>query len=207
MAIPDFIALHGGWAKGTRIAGLIKDGKSVHKLTLSGRTWYHMKARCEEGSEFQKRCPTYVGCYMSDKFKDFQEFVEWNQSQVGYGIEKYDLDKDILVKGNKEYGEDFCVYVPHVLNNFLCAANAIRGKLPQGVTMDKRDGAFSVGVYSNNKYLTVGRFKTVTEAMEAYAEAKTKEARKWYDRLVAGEFIVDPRVIERMRTWEFSYDT
>ena len=31
--------------------------------------------------------------------------------------------------------------------------------------------------------------------------AKYAEARRWYERLIAKEYEVDSRIIERMRTW------
>lgn len=62
--------------------------------------------------EFHKRSPTYVGCSMSENFKNFQFFAEWCNGQVGFGNKGWHLDKDILLKGNKEYSESFVCSFP-----------------------------------------------------------------------------------------------
>ena len=49
----------------------------------------------------------------------------------------------------------------------------------------------------------IGYYLTIAEAEEAYIRCKEKEARRWYNRLLDGEFIVDSRVIERMKSWTY----
>jgi hypothetical protein len=137
---------------------------------------------------------------VSDNFKDFQYFTNWHVRAAGYGIDGYALDKDILVKGNKVYHENRCVLVPHSLNTFLTARKALRGEYAIGVTrLRGRKFVAQVHIAGITKHL--GVFTTESEAYEVYKGAKEAEARRWHERLKAGEFIVDERVIERMRTW------
>lgn len=187
--IADFKGEDGLWAKSV--------GKHNYK-TLSYAKWINMVNRCRDGSTAQIRRPTYNGCSLSDYFKDFQNFTDWHTLQAGYSL-KYHMDKDILVQGNKQYNEVLCVLVPLPLNNFLTSAKAIRGELPIGVTMNGCSYASSLCIDGKGRYL--GTFSTPEEAHLAYKAAKEAEAYRWYERLRDGEFIVDPRVIERMRTW------
>ena len=62
-------------------------------------------------------------------------------------------------------------------------------------------GKYRAHTSINGKSTHIGSYNTASEAHAAYCTAKEAEAYRWYERLRDGEFIVDPRVIERMRTW------
>jgi len=172
----------------------------VQYKTKANQTWQDMKSRCVERSKYHKKRPTYIGCTVSEEFLDFQYFADWYSKQVGYGELKYDLDKDILVPGNKVYGEKFCVLVPTSLNSFLSASSV--GPYPTGVA--KNHGKFMARVNQDGigrKYL--GNFGTYQEAFGAYKSAKQDEALRWTERLRSGEFLVDARVITALENWKY----
>lgn len=190
----DFQNSIGMWVKSATIRG-------ISAKTVSGRAWMNMNGRCKVGSVYQAKNPTYIGCETSADFKDFQIFTEWHRRQIGYGLEDYELDKDILNAGNKIYSENTCVLAPKALNQFLCDSGAARGEWPLGVCWDKWTGRFKTSMKVGSKTVFIGRYATPEAASDAYKVAKEQEAVRWYKRLTAGEFLVDPRVIERMRTW------
>jgi hypothetical protein len=194
MVIDDFKGADGLWVGSIQI-----NGKQVR--TKSCNVWQNIRKRCKVGGYVQKFHPTYIGCCYSEDFSDFQLFTGWHVSQVGYGLENYNLDKDVLVQGNKLYCSEMCVVIPRQLNTFFCSAEAIRGEYPQGVHKEKVGFVAQIRISGTLNYL--GYFKTPEEASAAYKVAKEAEAYRWYERLRDGEFIVDPRVIERMRTWTF----
>jgi hypothetical protein len=191
--ISDFRNDKGVWAKSLYI-----DGKVHH--TRSGQTWWGIATRCKVGGLYQRKNPAYIGCEMSKNFRDFQYFANWHIAQVGYNIGSYQLDKDILSK-KKLYSEDVCVLVPSQLNTFMLDGAAIRGPHPQGVSWHKRDNVFHARLSIDGRMEHLGTYSTSCAAHEAYKQAKESEAYRWYERLKAGEFVVDERVIERMRTW------
>lgn len=192
--VPDFEDSDGRWVK----YYYNEDGKF---MTNSGMVWQDMNSRCKVGSRFQEKHPSYVGCLVSDEFKDFQQFTNWHTQQVGYGMENYQLDKDLLNPENKVYCREFCVIVPRQLNTFIGACDAKRGLWPQGVYLEKSSGKFKAQISISGKKTTLGRYFRVEDAYNSYKQAKEAEAYRWYKRLVDREFIVDNRVIERMRTW------
>lgn len=183
--IEDFKNKSGRWVRSKRF-----NGKCHH--TRSDYRWSNMRNRCIEGGFCQIRNPTYVGCTMSENFQDFQFFVEWSRNQIGYQIEGYDLDKDILVLGNKEYHENKCVFIPHELNAFLKPPIGKLNLLP-GVTLFQGRYVAQISIGGANHYL--GLFSTEIEANNKYAQAKKDEAERWYNRLKIGEFLVDTKVL------------
>ena len=149
--------------------------------------WKSMLQRCYSNA-FQKRCPTYMGCEVSDNFKSYEYFYEWCNKQIGFGNEYWQLDKDLLVKGNKVYSENTCVFLPHEINQILVKRTASRGEHLIGVSWDKTNKAFKARVNKNKgnpEYL--GLFNTELEAYNAYKTAKEffvkEQANKWKGKI------------------------
>ena len=142
-----------------------------------------MLRRCYS-TTYKKKYPTYIDCEVSDRFKSYEYFYEWCHKQVGFSNEGWQLDKDLLVKGNKVYSEDSCVFIPKEINILLTKRDASRGKYLIGVSWNKTGNAFKARVSKNkgrSEYL--GSFKTELEAFNAYKEAKEsfikEQANKW----------------------------
>lgn len=54
--------------------------------------------------------------WLDDKY-NFYEWVRENYYTVKE--EQIDLDKDILVKGNKTYSPETCIFTPHSINTYF----------------------------------------------------------------------------------------
>lgn len=100
--------------------------------------WKNMLMRCYSAHSV-KSMPTYAECEPIEEWLKFSNFKAWVQDQEWQGME---LDKDILVRGNKIYGPEFCVLIPHDLNTFLTDRGALRGEFPIGVYWNARDRKF-----------------------------------------------------------------
>ena len=165
--------------------------------------WRDMLKRCYSDT-YQKKYPTYEGCEVSDNFKNYEYFYEWCHNQIGFGIEGFELDKDLLIKGNKVYNESTCVFIPAEINSLLIKCTASRGEHLIGVCWHKRDKVFMATVSKNKgKQEHLGYFKTEVEAFNAYKQAKeafVKEvAEKWKDR-------IDPRACNALMNYEVDID-
>ena len=136
-------------------------GKTTKEYTL----WHAMLKRCYS-KPFHEEWPTYIGCSVSDNFKYYHLFHAWCQTQVGFGKEGYQLDKDLLINGNKVYSEDTCVFIPSVLNSILLKKAAGRGLLPIGVTKNGKGFRARCLVSRKEKYL--GTFDTAELAFKEY---------------------------------------
>ncbi len=149
--------------------------------------WCNMLKRCYSDT-YQKKRPTYEGCKVSENFKSYEYFYEWCHKQVGFGECGFQLDKDLLVKGNKVYSENTSVFIPTEINSVLIKCTATRGKHLIGVCWSKKSKAFVAMVSRSERgseYL--GLFNTEIEAFNAYKQAKEnyiKElANKWKDQI------------------------
>lgn len=67
--------------------------------------WYSLKYRC--GNE---KFPTYIDKSVCEEWReDYYTFEDWSSGFVYTGME---LDKDIIIPGNKVYSPEACTYVP-----------------------------------------------------------------------------------------------
>ena len=169
--------------------------------------WHSMLRRCYSDNSKKKR-PTYEGCEVSDKFKRYEYFYEWCNEQIGFGVDgngnSFQLDKDLLVKGNKVYSEDTCVFIPKEINLLLTKCIASRGEHFIGVSWSNISKTFVAIVRKNKgKQECLGYFKTEIEAFNAYKKAKEsfvkEQANKWKGK-------VDPRAYEALVNYTVDID-
>ena len=134
------------------------------------RVWANMlkRAYCKK---YQERQKTYIGCSVDSKWLIFSEFRKWMKKQDWKGKQ---LDKDLLVVGNKIYGPDACVFVSRSLNGLLNNCGARRGKLPQGVSLRKDSGKYIAYCNVDAKLKHLGFFDTPQDAEYAYLVFKSK---------------------------------
>ena len=175
------------------------NGKYVKEYQL----WKSMLTRCY-AEKRHLRHPTYKNCEVSDNFKSYEYFYEWCHKQIGFGVEGFHLDKDLLTKGNKVYSESACVFIPKEINLALTKSDKIRGEHHIGVSWHKKGKAFVAQVGKNKgKREYLGSFDTEIEAFNAYKKAKeiyVKElADKWKDK-------IDPRAYEALMNYQVEID-
>lgn len=149
----------------------------------------NLKNRCTAGSSFQKRHKSYEGVDICDEWLLFSNFREWMETQPWKNM---DLDKDILVKGNKIYSPDTCRFIPKQLNKILILPPKKGGDLPKGVHFMKTSNGIpnksqkpfiaQINKFSEeNRHL--GMFSDPLEAHKAWQRAKIDqilEAISWW---------------------------
>ena len=119
-------------------------GESWEEAKPHYNKWAGMLERVHVQEAIDKR-PTYRDCTIVPEWYCFANFYRWSKEQVGCDQPRWQLDKDILVKGNKEYGPETCCYVPSVINALFTKREACRGELPIGVMRYKtRQGRWSI---------------------------------------------------------------
>ena len=138
------------------------------KAVKSYNVWNSMLQRCYD-KEFQKRQSSYIGCYVVEEWKNYQNFAGWFEKNY---VEGFALDKDILVKDNKEYGPNTCCFVPQEINHVFITKNKKKSNYPTGVKKDKNKFSAQISINGKNTYL--GVCDTVEEASAMYNYAKMK---------------------------------
>ena len=163
--------------------------------------WLSMLERCYS-KKVHERFPTYVGCYTSDEFKDYSKWRVWYDSYP-YKYDGWQLDKDLLAKGNKIYSSETCVFLPHIINSTLKKSNKTRGNYLIGTYFDKHSNKFKACMTKYGKNTTLGYFENEMDAHLAYKQAKDeylKElAEEYKDR-------IDPRAYNALQNYVVDID-
>ena len=136
------------------------------KHTKAYEKWNTMLKRCYS-SIYHNSHPTYRGCLVDKRWHNFQIFAEWFERNY---IDGFELDKDILVKGNRLYSPETCCFVPKKLNSLVLNNYKSRGEYPIGVS--KHGSNFQAKCRINGKLIPLGTYDTIIEAFIAYKEVK-----------------------------------
>jgi len=184
------------------VCGIGFTGVGNHGAWLGGKLspvylrWVNMMKRCYEVGGGANGS-SYDDCSVHADWHNLQSFGDWVCSQPNWGQEEMDLDKDLLVRGNRIYGPVACLLIPRRLNYLLVRRTESKG-LPVGVhRVGERYEAKCRS--ADSTYATLGRFSCPDEAFAVYRAYKESVIR-----LVAEEQKdrIDPRLYEALMNYE-----
>jgi hypothetical protein len=172
----------------------MRDNKKVRVKCRYYIRWYNMLMRCLS-TNYHALKPTYTKCSICEEWKYFSNFIKWVDSQPNKDWVNCELDKDLLVTGNKIYSPDTCVFVSRQINIFTTGK---MGLYLRGVNYlpDRSKVNPYVAKCSNpfiGKIQDLGYFPTEIEAHKAWQAKKHEHAL----RLAEGQD--DPRVAKALR--------
>lgn len=156
------------------------------KHTKRYAVWKSMFVRCYS-ENFHKTEPTYIGCSVCDEWLNFQNFGKWFDENY-YDIEGeiIEIDKDILVKGNKVYSPNTCCFVPKEINMLFTKRDSKRGNYPIGVYYNKKRNKYiaQCKIYKDNRYIkfNLGEYDTSEQAFDTYKLYKEKYIKEVANR-------------------------
>ncbi len=165
-------------------------GQGTYSSTIDKKTnsvytrWRNMMARCYS-KKYHLKYPTYKNCSVCDEWLNFQNFTKWFNENY---IEGYELDKDILIKGNKLYSPQTCCFVPKEINYLFVKNDKFREELPIGVTYNKNKNYFISSITKNNRSVQLGIFKNSLDAFNKYKYEKElyiKETANKFKNLIS----------------------
>lgn len=156
--------------------GFIGLGKYSHKsYPHIYETWRSMLKRCYDLKTLSY-LPTYNKITTDERWYNFQNFARWFEENYNpETMQGFELDKDILVKGNKVYSPETCCFVPQEINKLFTKRQNDRGNFPIGVYLHKKYNKYYVN--SINKF-----FNTSEEAFEAYKVDKESKIKNLAER-------------------------
>jgi hypothetical protein len=160
-------------------------------------TWTHMLGRRLNRTGERK---TVTVC---EEWKFFSAFIAWAEAETK-DWEGKDLDKDILIPGNKDYSPDACLAVKHQINNLKLIdprKYLDDHPYPQGVARRRNKGpdkyAARIGRYGKQEHLAT--FSTVEAASSAYCKAKSEYLRELAEKQ-------EPILKEALLRWADIYE-
>lgn len=143
------------------------------------------------------RCKAYRDVVVDEIWHNFQNFANWFSEQPNADKEGFDLDKDLLVMGNKVYSPRYCSFVPRAINRLMTTSVSTRGDLPTGVS--RKGKRFGVKLSVENTIIRLGSYDTLEEAYEVYIKHKTASVRMLADKYKAD---LHPAVYKNLISWE-----
>lgn len=167
--------------------GINDSGRSVTRKLEDGSKWIcpnyemwkGMLRRCLD-EKFKEKHIRYLDCRVSESWLNFSKFDSWVGDQ---DLKKMDLDKDLLVYGNKLYSPETCVIVPERINRLMGSVPKVRGEFPVGVNIKSGKYHSQISDRFNNKQRSLGYFETPELAHSAWQKAKANHIRetiKWW---------------------------
>jgi len=112
--------------------------RKEHNMCPVYSEWKSMLSRAYSHNRHKVQ-PTYEDITVCDEWLSFSNFRVWYIDNYKEG---YQLDKDLLIFGNKKYSPETCVFVPQWLNSFTLGRDKSRGKYKIGVYWNKRANKF-----------------------------------------------------------------
>ncbi|HHB9680583.1 TPA: hypothetical protein ACOAY7_002966 [Vibrio cholerae] len=168
--------------------------------------WSKMLQRCYKPSQKDKKA--YLDCTVCEEWHCYKNFYFWYKHQMSssYYQEGYQLDKDIILSGNKVYCPEYCRLVPEKINSFLNNFTDSRNTgLPNGVNWKEANKKYQVSIKDENskrKYL--GITNDIVYGDRLYREEKNRIARVLAERY---DGLVCPDIINILRNFKYpEYD-
>lgn len=172
-------------------------GIGVNDMDMEGcnkaieyKRWCNMLFRCTD--KCSNKFSTYYGCKVCREWQQFSNFYDWFRDPKNGYRAGYELDKDLLIKGNKLYSPKTCCFIPHTLNSLLNRHKGKGRQYPIGVTRIA-SGRFASRLNRYGKSLTLGTFDTIEEAFSVY-----KEAREEYIKEIATSYYERGEITKRV---------
>lgn len=156
-----------------------ENGKDVREYKI----WHSILQRCYN-EVTQLKQPTYKGCTVSDDWKFYENFYEWIHKQDNYkqwkNSNRWTVDKDIILKGNKIYSSEYCCLIPESVNTLFTKRQNDRGCYPIGVYYYKAGNSFRAQCMNPliNKRVLIGNYNNPNDAFYAYKDYKEDLIKK-----------------------------
>jgi hypothetical protein len=160
-------------------------------------TWSRMLQRRQNLADH----PTYRDVTVCEEWKFFSAFIAWMKTK---DWEEKELDKDILIPGNKDYRLDACLLVKHHINSLKLIdprKYLDDHPYPQGVYLKRNKGpdkyVAQIGIDGKTKHF--GPFSTVEAASSEYRKKKAEYLRELAEKQ-------EPILKEALLRWAVIYE-
>lgn len=151
------------------------------KVILSYNKWTGIINRCYNKTNSNFKNYGAKNVIVNEHWHNFQNFAEWfEENWKSWMDATWDLDKDISGKDIRVYSTDNCFIVPKEINNCFIKIHNRKSLYPVGIRKLGNKFIASCGIEGKQK--EVGKSTILTEAFNAYKEAKEKEIKRLADK-------------------------
>lgn len=167
----------------------------------SYQRWHWMMNRCYSKAIHELQ-PEYKGCTVCDEWLNYSNFKIWYDEHVlPWELlgEDFELDKDILIKGNKVYSPETVCFVPKIINSLFVSGKKNRGDYPLGVFYEKDKNKYRACMSFMGQRIKLGTFDSIEAAFARYKEYKEdfiKDMAEQYKK------ILPDKIYQAMMNWE-----
>ena len=179
----------------TKVRETVANGKrKLIWVCPAHSTWATMIQRGYSQKHKEKN-PAYQNVTVCEEWLLFSNFRGW---WIENNVAGWQLDKDLLVKGNLIYLPSACVYVPNYLNSLLTDCAAARGDYPLGVYRVNRRNPYRSVCRAGGEWKHLGLFQTPQEAHRTWQIAKINSIRNGiirYTEEANNLGVFDPRIV------------
>lgn len=163
---------------GVGMIGVKYPSKVNGNITIEYQMWRSMLARAYN-NKIKEKQSAYKDVTCCNEWLLFENFYEWLHSQENFEHllnknMRIELEKDILVKGNKTYSPSTCCVVPKYVNTLFTKRDNNRGNEPIGVFKNKNGYSAKIiyGKHENKSKSTRYYYPSSEEAFYAYKKSK-----------------------------------
>ena len=160
------------------------------KQILQYEVWQNMLKRCTN-KDYQNDFPTYINVTVCDDWKLFSNFYKWFNENYRWDLAeqgiKIVLDKDILIKDNKIYSPNACIFIPEKVNLYIRNKTSRNTSGCTGVSWNKKMNKWRAGTtdFNTGKYISLGHFNTIEEASESYSIERSNQLKHIKNYLIS----------------------
>ncbi len=166
------------WSKQT--AKRVMYGVGYHGILYTNsneesyKRWHWIMNRCYSNAIHELQ-PEYKDCTVCEEWLNYSNFKLWYEQhivEIRIYDEAFELDKDILIKGNTVYSSETVCFVPKMINSLFTNGKKNRGDYPLGVYFDKDKKKYIANMSFAGKNIKLGAYETVEAAFLRYKEYK-----------------------------------
>lgn len=167
----------------------------------SYQRWHYIMNRCYSKAVHELQ-PEYEGCTVCEEWHNYSNFKLWYDENSAWWRmfdEKFEIDKDILIKGNKVYSPETVSFVPKLINSFFVRTVKNDRTYPLGVYYDKDKNKYRACVSFMGQSIKLGTFETVEDAFaryKVYKEDFIKDIAEQYKNRIPD------KVYQSMMNWK-----
>lgn len=146
--------------------------------TIVLNRWHHMLKRVYS-TNFKNKNPSYKNTKCHEDFhylSKFNSFVNSFKHKDYYLENGWEIDKDLLIKGNVEYSPMSCCFLPKEINGAITKQSNTKD-LPLGVYYRKSSKKYVSQVSLSGKKVTIGYFDNPEDAFLSFKKEKEKHLK------------------------------